>query len=58
MECKVLNASTIKFASAVLLLAAWGALVLFGKAPADAFINAIQYSLVGLGVYHITGASK
>jgi len=52
-----LNAIDIKFVSAVLLFAAWGSMVLIGKAPADAFINAIQYSLVGLGVYKM-GLSK
>jgi len=57
MEAQVLNAIDIKFISAILLFAAWGGLVLIGKAPADAFINAIQYSLVGLGVYKM-GLSK
>lgn len=42
----------VKFLAAVLLFAAWGALVLMKLAPPDAFVFAIGQALVGLGVYH------
>ncbi|WP_186137317.1 hypothetical protein [Burkholderia gladioli] len=48
------KAALMKFVAAVLLFAAWLGLVLFGLAPAPALVDAIGYSLVGLGVYHAT----
>lgn len=48
-----MNASLwVRFLAAVLCFAAWGALVLMGKAPAAEFVFALGQALVGLGVYH------
>ncbi|WP_186169780.1 hypothetical protein [Burkholderia gladioli] len=44
----------MKFLAGALLFAAWLGLVLFRMAPAPALVDAIGYSLVGLGVYHAT----
>ncbi|KPD17279.1 hypothetical protein ADM96_20500 [Burkholderia sp. ST111] len=42
----------VKFLAAVLLFAAWGALVLMKLTGPEAFVFAIGQALVGLGVYH------
>ena len=47
-----------KLGSVAALLIAWGALVIMGKVPADAYIAAIQGALVALGVYHIKGGGQ
>lgn len=44
----------IKMLAAALLFAAWGALVLLGKADAHEYVFALGQALVGLGVYHAT----
>jgi hypothetical protein len=48
------SSDTMKFAAAVLLFAAWGALVLVNKAPADQFVNAIALTIAGLGIHAST----
>ncbi|RKE35310.1 hypothetical protein B0G76_1373 [Paraburkholderia sp. BL23I1N1] len=48
-----MNASLwVRFVAAAMCFAAWGALVLMGKAPANEFIFALGQTLIGLGVYH------
>lgn len=47
-----------KYVFAGLLFAAWGGLVLMGKAPADSFVAGVQAALVGLGVFHMRGSDK
>ena len=43
-----------KMIAAGLLLAAWGALVLFNKAPATEFVTGLRDALVALGVFSAT----
>ncbi|WP_186191061.1 hypothetical protein [Burkholderia gladioli] len=48
----------MKFLAAVLLFGAWLALVLMHYVQAQPFVDAIGYTLVGLGIYHAsTGAT-
>lgn len=47
----------MKFIAAVLLFGAWLALVLLHFVPAQSLVDAIGYTLAGLGVYHATAAS-
>ncbi len=42
----------MKFIAAVLLFGAWLALVLLHFVPAQSLVDAIGYTLAGLGVYH------
>ena len=44
----------LKFAAAVLLFAAWGALVFAGMAPVDSFVAALRDALIALGVFQAT----
>lgn len=46
----------LKIITAVILFIVWGAFVVFGGAPQDAFIEAIKEALVGLGVFTATQA--
>ncbi|MDE2097805.1 MAG: hypothetical protein KGL39_11200 [Patescibacteria group bacterium] len=43
-----------KFIAAAILFAAWGALVVFNKAPVSDFVTGIRDALVALGVFHVT----
>ncbi|WP_175777535.1 hypothetical protein [Burkholderia anthina] len=45
----------LKFLAGLLLFAAWLVLVVRGLAPAAGFIDAIGYTLAGLGVYQAKG---
>ncbi|KVS52266.1 hypothetical protein WK39_26775 [Burkholderia cepacia] len=47
----------MKFIAAVLLFGAWLALVLLHFVPAQSLVDAIGYTLAGLGVYHATAGS-
>ncbi|KVX53309.1 hypothetical protein [Burkholderia cepacia] len=47
----------MKFIAAVLLFGAWLALVLLHFVPAQSLVDAIGYTLAGLGVYHATASS-
>ncbi|WP_186071303.1 hypothetical protein [Burkholderia gladioli] len=44
----------MKFLAAVLLFGAWLALVLLHFVPAQSLVDAIGYTLAGLGIYHAT----
>lgn len=43
--------ATQKFAAAVLLFLAWGALVVLQLVPVDQFVTAIRDTLISLGVF-------
>ena len=43
--------ATQKFAAAVLLFLAWGALVVLGMVPVDPFVTALRDALIALGVF-------
>ena len=43
-----------KMIAAGLLLAAWGALVLMGHAPAPEFVTGLRDALIALGVFSAT----
>lgn len=43
--------STQKFAAAILLFLAWGALVILGYVPVDQFVIALRDALISLGVF-------
>ena len=43
--------ATQKMGCALLLFAAWGALVVTGKAPAADFVAALRDALIALGVF-------
>ncbi|MDQ7981340.1 hypothetical protein QYH69_29340 [Paraburkholderia sp. SARCC-3016] len=45
----------MKYALVVLAFAAWGALVVLGKAAPDRYVDALAISITGLGVH---GATK
>ncbi|HIE4193306.1 MULTISPECIES: hypothetical protein [Burkholderia] len=47
----------MKFIAAVLLFGAWLALVLLHYVPPQSLVDAIGYTLAGLGVYHATAGS-
>ncbi|HDR9510649.1 hypothetical protein C5615_30745 [Burkholderia cepacia] len=47
----------MKFAAAVLLFGAWLALVLLHFVPPQSLVDAIGYTLAGLGVYHAAAGS-
>ncbi|WP_322055614.1 hypothetical protein [Burkholderia cenocepacia] len=47
----------MKFIAAVLLFGAWFALVLLHYVPPQSLVDAIGYTLAGLGVYHATAGS-
>ncbi|MBR8234587.1 hypothetical protein K6W26_23225 [Burkholderia sp. AU42008] len=47
----------MKFIAAVLLFSAWLALVLLHYVPPQSFVDAVGYTLAGLGVYHATAGS-
>ena len=49
--------SWMKFIAAVLLFGAWLALVLLHYVPPQSLVDAIGYTLAGLGVYHATAGS-
>ena len=48
----------IHYGAAFALFAAWGYLVLIGKAPVDSYISGVQAALVSLGVFHMNGGAK
>lgn len=48
------SATWMKFLAAVLLFAAWLALVIIKMVPAGEFVFAPGQALIGLGVYHAT----
>ncbi|CAN0620577.1 conserved membrane protein of unknown function [Burkholderia multivorans] len=48
----------MKFAAGVLLFGTWLGLVLAHLAPAPALIDAIGYTLVGLGIYHAAAGGE
>lgn len=43
--------ATQKFAAAVLLFLAWGAMVVLGMVPVDPFVTALRDALIALGVF-------
>ncbi|MDN7540271.1 hypothetical protein [Burkholderia cenocepacia] len=47
----------MKFIAAVLLFGAWLTLVLLHYVPPQSLVDAIGYTLAGLGVYHATAGS-
>ncbi|HDR9093391.1 hypothetical protein QZM46_17770 [Burkholderia vietnamiensis] len=47
----------MKFIAAVLLFGAWLALVLLHYVPPQSLVDAIGYTLAGLGVYHAAAGS-
>ncbi|WP_176330977.1 hypothetical protein [Burkholderia vietnamiensis] len=47
----------MKFTAAVLLFSAWLALVLLHYVPPQSFVDAVGYTLAGLGVYHAAAGS-
>jgi glutamate-1-semialdehyde aminotransferase len=52
LDEEIMTDNILKFIGAALLYAVWGALVYFGKTPADGYITAITAGLAGLGIWH------